>query len=497
MNNTFFEQVMPAQAGIPAGRLLDYLNALESKRFCMHSVMVVKDGKQVLDAYYKPFGPESMHRMYSCSKSMVSIAVGILAGEGKVSLDDPVSRYFPDLLPKEPHPYVMKATVRDLLRMATAFDQNSYKLYGGDWVASHFREEPSHLPGRIFNYDTSGTVTLTAMVERITGMTFLEYLRPRLFDPLDISKDIKCIKTPDGYSWGGSGVICTALDLAKIAYVCMHMGSYKGKQLIPRDYLEKAVTRQIDTTLNRLGDSPYGYGYQIWVMPHGGFAFKGMGGQIALCLPEYDTMLVTTGDAQEMSDEIDVIIRTFYEKVFPYLDTVPPDSEDADQAALDAHCSGTALEVVQGEHANLRVKDYSGREFEMQPNDMGITHMRLDFYGDNGKVSYKNATGDHVLEFGLGWNKPGVFPETHYFEDKIGVPKGGGYKCMTSAAWVDGNVLLLCCYVIDDYFGMLKVQFTYGGDDLTIFMVKVAEGFFDEYQGFASGFCRRGEYEQN
>ena len=348
MNNDFFGKSKPAQAGIPAGRLLDYLNTLEQKRFCMHSVMVVKDGKQVLDAYYKPFGPESRHRMYSSSKSMVSIAVGILAEEGKISLDDPVSRYFTDLLPKEPHPFVMKATVRDLLRMATAFEQNSYTLYGKDWVATHFQVEPSHLPGRIFNYDTSATVTLTAMVERVTGMTFLEYLRPGLLDPLDISRDIKCIKTPDGYSWGGSGVVCTALDLAKIAYVCMHMGSYKGKQLIPRNYLEKAVTRQIDTTLNRLGDSPYGYGYQIWVTPRGGFAFKGMGGQIALCLPECDTMLVTTGDAQEMDNDCDVIIQAFYEKVFPYLNAIPPDSEDADQAALDAHCAGMALQVVQG-----------------------------------------------------------------------------------------------------------------------------------------------------
>jgi hypothetical protein len=117
-------------------------------------------------------------------------------------------------------------------------------------------------------------------------------------------------------------------------------------------------------------------------------------------------MLITTGDAQEMANDTDVIIRTFYEKVFPYLDTLLPDSEEADQAALDAHCNSMALQVVQGKRESLRAKDYSGREFEMKPNAMGITQMQLDFYNDRGTVSYKNATGDHVLEFGLGWNKP-------------------------------------------------------------------------------------------
>ena len=90
---------------------------------------------------------------------------------------------------------------------------------------------------------------------------------------------------------------------------------------------------------------------------------------------------------------------------------------------------------------------------------MGITHMRVDFCGDSGRVSYRNATGEHVLEFGLGWNKAGVFPETYYPGDKIDVPKGEGYKCMTSAAWADEKTLMLCCYAIDDYFGMLKIQF--------------------------------------
>jgi len=487
MNDTFFRKATPGQAGIPAGRLLDFLTTLENKRFCMHSVMVVKNGMQVLDAYYKPFGPEFKHRMYSVSKSIVSIAVGILAGEGKVSLDDTISKYFPDLLPKDPHPFIMKATVRDLLCMASVHSRNTYTMYSKGWVASHFQTEPTHLPGKIFFYDTSATVTLTAMVERVTGMPFLEYLRPRLLDPIGVSKDIKCIKTPDGYSWGGSGVICTPLDLAKIAYVCMHMGKYKDKQLIPRDYLEKATTRQIDTSLNFLGDPGCGYGYQIWITPYDGFAFKGMGGQVALCLPKYDTMLITTADAQEKGNSYDVIIQTFLEKVFPYLDTPLPESEEADQAALEEYCANLSVLVEEGSYENPRAKEFSGREFKMYPNDLGITHLRLDFDNDSGRVCYRNATGDHVLEFGIGWNKPSVFPETHYFGDQISVPKGEGYKCLTSAAWLDENVLSLCCYAVDDYFGTLRMKFNFGENDITVYMVKVAEAFFDEYQGFASG----------
>jgi len=125
---------------------------------------------------------------------------------------------------------------------------------------------------------------------------------------------------------------------------------------------------------------------------------------------------------------------------------------------------------------------------------MKITRMRLDFSGKDGTLSYSNASGDHVLEFGMGWNKPGVFPETTYSGYRIGVPKGEGYRCTTSAAWADENTLILCCYIIDDYLGMMRVQFTFGDDSLTVLMTKVAEYFLEEYEGFATGFCRAEEH---
>jgi CubicO group peptidase (beta-lactamase class C family) len=125
--------------------------------------------------------------MYSISKSFVSLAIGSLIGEDRLHLDDPVASFFPDKVPQDLHPWLAQATVRDLLMMATPHSENAYTRHDKDWAWCFFNKQPSHPAGTVFAYDTAATVVLNTIVERISGMPFLEYLRPRLLDPIGFS----------------------------------------------------------------------------------------------------------------------------------------------------------------------------------------------------------------------------------------------------------------------------------------------------------------------
>lgn len=162
--------------------------------------------------------------------------------------------------------------------------------------------------GTLFNYNTSGSFILGVLVEKLTGKSFLEYLRPE-FDEIGISRNIWCVKSPDGFSWGGSGVVCTLRDFAKFAELILHRGEYRGKQLIPRSYMEAATSMRISNQYEN-AFSPTrncGYGYQIWMTEHG-FCLSGMGLQMAYCFPDKDMLFVCNGDTQCENDTSNTLI---------------------------------------------------------------------------------------------------------------------------------------------------------------------------------------------
>lgn len=214
----------PESLGIPSGAILNFLQRIDSERICMHGFLLVRRNNIAAEGYWTPWSAERKHRMYSVSKSFVALAVGMMIDEGRLTLDDRVADYFPDKLPDKLHPWLAASTVRDLLTMSTAHSSTSYTRDDPDWVWTFFNRTPSHPPGTIFSYDTAATVVLTATVERLADMPFLDYMRPRFLDRIGFSPDAWCVRTPEGGSWGGSGVICTLRDLARVALACMNGG---------------------------------------------------------------------------------------------------------------------------------------------------------------------------------------------------------------------------------------------------------------------------------
>ena len=248
-----FAQATPESAGIPSDAILRYADALEDLALSLHSLTVIRRGAVVFDGQYSPMTSGQPHRLYSCSKSFVSLAVGILCGEGRLRLSDRVADFFPEYDKAKMHPFLRETTVEDLLRMTDCHDETTYNMDKAepdmDWVRTYFETPPTHRAGTVFQYNTACTVMLSVIVERITGASFLETLRPRVFEPMGMTKDIQCVRTPCGHAWGGSGVLASAQDLAKMAYLCMRGGEIDGRQLLPREYVRGATSRQVDNAL--------------------------------------------------------------------------------------------------------------------------------------------------------------------------------------------------------------------------------------------------------
>jgi CubicO group peptidase (beta-lactamase class C family) len=478
----------PEREGIPSQAIARYLSAIRDEGIYMHSVMFVRHGKIVSEAYFKPFGPDFRHRLYSCSKSFVSVAIGVLAEKGVISLNDRCVDYFPDLSANA-DPYLAETTIRDLLRMASPYTRGAnYAPKDESWEKTFFTDEVSHVPGTVFSYCTSGTTMLCAIIKRATGMDFLDVLRP-VFDEIGISRDLFCVETPEGIQWGGSGVCATAREFAKFANLCMHYGLCEGKQLLPREYMMEATSRQIDNSLYAgNSDTAQGYGYQFWMTKKNGFAFYGMGGQYALCFPKEDFMLVTTGYEELAMGSRAEIFHALWREVFPFLRDEPLPADAGAAADLKATADSLALAHAEGEADSPIRARVDKRTYHMRENAMGIKWVRFEFANGEAIMNYENVSGTHALRFGLLKNAKQEFPEL-YSGRRIGVPMGRGYDCFCSAAWTTEDTLMLHCHVADIHLGQFRMAAAFKGNTLTLHGVKHAEWFLDEYQGFASGAC--------
>lgn len=482
----------PESVGIPSKAIDRFLECLEGHYLPMHSVLIARHGKLCFENYWKPYDADKRHRLYSTSKSFVSAAIGILCGDGKIKLDDKITKFFPDKVPENLHPYTAAATIRDLLLMATPhlYEKCTYNPKAPDWADTYFQTPPTHLPGKIFSYDTTATTMLSIIVQRVTGKEFPEFLSDRFFAPAGMNTDLTCIETPCGHAWGGSGMLATPRDLMKFAGVFMNGGrTAMGEQIVPEWYVREATSRQIDNTLtSEEPDRAFGYGYQFWMNAHG-FSCHGMGCQVAVCLPEQDFILVTTGDTQGIPASYHAVYDALWEEIYPYLvkgDSVPENPEE--NARVTKKWAEKEVFMIPGALKSSRMTEVSGITYKMDAdNSLHIRNARFDFTEDGGKMTYENDTGYHTLPFKFGTYERTPFPETHYYGKRIGTPSGVGYDCLSGAVWAMEDTLHITVYSIDDHVGTLRINAVFNDGCLTLHMTKFAEWFFNEYLGFASG----------
>ncbi|WP_156762166.1 serine hydrolase domain-containing protein [Microbacterium karelineae] len=257
----------------------------------LHSLEVSVHGELVQSAGAAPLGPLTPHRMYSVAKSLTGLIVLALAHEGRLGLDDRIVDHFPEKRPVDP--LTARATVADLLAMRGPHAATTYREEDGDWLDSWFRTPPTHRPGTLFTYDTSGSYVLSALVERIAGAPLEDVLRDRIFAPTG-GDGMRMRRGPDGVGHGGSGLVCRPRDLLRVAEALNAEGG-----VLPAGVVRAALERRADPAMQTWG-APLraGYGAQFWLPPGGGWMMFGLGGQIVYGDPDRGVAAVVTANAQ-------------------------------------------------------------------------------------------------------------------------------------------------------------------------------------------------------
>ena len=479
----------PESAGLSSKKVIKFIDKVREMRINLHAFMLVKDGEILTEAYYKPFDKDFMHRLYSCSKTFVSLAVGKLAGEGKIRLDDKIISYFPDLLDREQGKWMKDCTIEDALKMSVPMLTDTYAYDIKEWAWSFFNRLPDLKPaGTVFNYNTSGSFILDVIVERVTGKTFLEYLRPE-FEKIGVSKDIWCVQSPDGYSWGGSGVVATLRDFAKVGELILNLGEYKGEQLLPRWYMEKATTTQIYNFMenNAVAYRGHGYGYQIW-MHDDGFCLSGMGSQMIYCFPKKNFMFVCQGDTQSSADfSSRMLLHLVKDYFYDEMEETALPEDEVSFNALGKKVENLTVNIPLGEDKTAFEKQVDGVSYALEENALGWKNFRFDFNETGGTLTYENARGVKKLSFGRNDYADTVFPETEYYDKKVGEPSNRPLRVLVTASWVAETQLLLRVNFIDINLGNIYMNFGFKGDEVGICAMKRAEFFAWDYEGYAGG----------
>lgn len=491
--------VRPEEVGISSGSVLRFLKKLEERGLSMHSVILARGNKIFAEYYWEPFNVQSLHRMYSVTKSFVGIAVSQLAAEGKLSLDDKIVDWFPESQPSEIHEYFARQTVRNMLTMQTCVC-NHFWLGDrpADRVKHYFELKPCRPPGTAFYYDSEGSFVLGALVEKITGKSFLEYLREKCLDKIGFSKNAYCLKCPGGYSWGDSALLATSRDLLLFARLLALGGKWNGEQLLSEAAVSEAIKKQVDNYSDETC-SPYaynnlGYGYQIWQTYRGGFAFYGMHCQYALYDPETDiTFVCNSSEPTVTVASTNVIFESLHSYIIERVDDGISYVSEQEARSLEAYSDTLKLAGIRGERYSDHENELNGKIFRAKENRMGITEFSFRFEKERITWCYTNSQGYKELVLGRGENLFGQFPQTDYPKEIGSVPcKGHTYYCAACAVWKQPTRLAMKVQVIDEYIGVLNATFSFLDGEVFVTMHKHAEDFLDEYSGSLIGEINKG-----
>jgi CubicO group peptidase (beta-lactamase class C family) len=318
--STGFERVTPESQGVSSAVVADFVDHANREVKSIHSFMLLRHGKLVAEAWWAPETSQNPHVLWSLSKSFTSTAVGLAVAEGKLTVDDSVISYFPDLVPAEPSANLKGMRVRDLLTMSTGHQDEVSLLNQTEWTKAFLNHPVPHKPGAHFTYNTPATYMQSAIVQKVTGQKVVDYLQSRLFDPLGIATP-QWDESPEGVSLGGYGLYLGTEDIAKFGQLYLQKGNWQGKQLIPTDWVEQATSKQVSNGSDPKRDWDQGYGYQFWRCRHDAYRGDGKDGQFCIVLPKEDAVVVMTAKTGDMQAQLNIVwdrlLPAFNEKPLP------------------------------------------------------------------------------------------------------------------------------------------------------------------------------------
>lgn len=449
---------LPASQGVDPAHVRRYLEALG--RDGCHSLMLLRDGRVLTKAWWRPYREEYPHILFSISKSFVSVAVGMAVADGVLDLDERVADIFADRLPCPPCEHMRRATVRHLLTMTLGHRGKSDLdfLAADDLLDECLRLYLETAPGTDFAYDNRCTYLCCAILQRRIGTTVHEYLEKRLFAKIGI-RDSSWELSPQGITAGGWGLRTTTEAIARFGQFLLQGGTWNGERLLSGEYLAEAVANHVDTRQKSIvaaEDCWRGYGYFFWHSSFpGAYRADGALGQSVIVMPEQRMVAaMTAGTANR-----ERLIEATWRELCPGIDRVAADHADA-QRELERTVAGLELAPVPGEPTNAAAGKYSGKVYRLADNPLGVDRLSVEL-GDSDVLTLWLGDSRFRVEAGHG----------RWLDNDSGLDRDGGSDVSrvlyadvaASSAW-EGDELVFClCHVATPFVDSLRLIFSENG----------------------------------
>jgi hypothetical protein len=393
----------PEAEEVSSRAIITFLDSAATSMHEFHSFMFLRHGKVVAEGWWSPFRSGLKHTLYSTSKSFTSTTIGLALKEKKLSIDDKVISFFPEYLPDTVSPFLAELKIKDLLTMSTG-QRREPPSTGVGWVKA-FLETPVVIePGTKYRYSSMASFMLSAIVQKVTGEKVIDYLTPRLFNPLCI-EGADWETNPEGINTGGWGLRLKTEDLAKFGQLYLQKGRWNGRQILPEKWVEEATSLKIyqnpdlsQAERDSSNDSMQGYCYQFWRARHNSYMANGAFGQFILIMPDKDAIVVLTAESSEMWGELDLVWKYLYPGIS---DEALPDDEKS-VTELKQRLSSLALPVpakINNEEMSSKI---SGKTINLEENQRQIQSISLQFNDDLCLLHLKTDTASYDLSFAAG-----------------------------------------------------------------------------------------------
>ena len=425
----------PADQGVDPTAILSFLDALDERPDIeMHSLMVVRHGRVVAEGWWAPYSTGRPHLLYSLSKSFTSTAAALAQAEGLLTLDDTVISHFPEFAADITDPRSRSLKVRHVASMAAGHTREmldeALARDPQEPVRGFLLIAPDRDPGTVFAYSQPCTYTLASIIQRNAGMSLTRYLRPRLFDPLGIGH-VGWHAFPPGREQGFSGLHARTEDIAKLGLLYLQQGQWEGTQLIPREWVAEATSKQVSNVGEPSPDWRQGYGFQFWMSRHG-YRGDGAYGQFCVILPEQDAVIVTTACTLDMQFLLDAM----WAHLLPGLGTASPGAASAHDQ-LSARLARLALPACLAAPAPPAWGPWTSGPFTVTAGTASsqaqpfLTSIEVTPRGDGWQISLTEAA--NALTFPVGTGGWTVSEHADRHGDTIPVAASGG--------WLDDQTL--------------------------------------------------------
>ena len=408
-NTTTLKRSNPEAEGIPSAAVLNFIRAVEQHTHPLDAVqgfMLLRHGNVAAEGWYAPYGPQSPHSLYSLSKSFTSTGIGLAVAEGLLTVNDPVLKFFPDDAPANPSKNLKAMRVQHLLSMNTGHkeDTTRYVFRGEDdnWARVFLSLPVEYKPGTWFVYNTAATYMLSAIITKLTGEPLLDYLRPRLFDPLDIENPT-WETDPRGINIGGTGLHIKTEDIARFGQMYLQKGMWQGTRIVQEKWIAEATKATSDNRNTQTNpDWSVGYGYQFWRCRHDAYRADGAFGQYCIVMPEQHAVLTMISGVQNMQTVLDKVWEHLLPAMHPK--ALPADSQSYNQ--LCDKLAALLLPLVNGQDSSPNAEQFSGKTYKLESNHLNLQSVAIQFGDGRHTLIFRDARGEHRIQVGYStWLK--------------------------------------------------------------------------------------------